>query len=259
MHLTITFVQRTRMLSKAKIKLIQSLIDKKHRDAHGLFTVEGHKSVMELLRSKIRVNSLFATHEWLITQEVSSFNNVGEVIEVTSDELNKISVFNTPQQVLALAEIPQQKINNQSEDLLLVLDGIQDPGNLGTIIRIADWYGISNIICSPNCADVYNPKTIQATMGSFVRVNVFRTHLPEFLRECNLPIYGALLNGKSAYELKLPNRCVLIIGSEGSGITDELIPYIQHPITIPRRGRAESLNAGIATAILCDAWARANL
>lgn len=257
MHLSITFARLKHMLSKAKIKLVQSLVHKKHRDTLGLFMVEGNKSVIELLRSKIRVNSLFATHEWLITHPVSIFANDTEVHEVTPQELKQLSSLTTPGQVLAVAVIPENVSSIQkSNGLILALDGIQDPGNLGTIIRIADWYGITHVVCSAQCADTYSPKTIQASMGSFLRVTILRIQLNEFLSECNLPVYGAVLNGKSTYEVNMPEHCVLVIGNEGSGISPDVLPFIKHPVSIPKRGEAESLNAAVATAVLCDSWAR---
>ena len=257
MHLSITFARLKHMLSKAKIKLVQSLVHKKHRDTLGLFTVEGNKSVMELLRSKIHVNSLFATHEWLITQQVSTFANDTQVYEVTPQEMKQLSCLTTPGQVLAVAVIPESVSSIQeSPGLILALDGIQDPGNLGTIIRIADWYGITHVVCSAQCADTYSPKTIQASMGSFLRVTTLRCQLNEFLSECKLPVYGAVLNGKSTYEVNMPEHCVLVIGNEGSGISPDVLPFIKHPLSIPKRGEAESLNAAVATAVLCDNWAR---
>jgi TrmH family RNA methyltransferase len=257
MHLSITFARLKRMLSKAKIKLVQSLVHKKHRDTLGLFTVEGNKSVVELLRSKIRVNSLFATHEWLITQPDSTFANDMDVHEVTAAEMRQLSSLTSPGQVLAVAVIPENElVSHTAQGLILALDGIQDPGNLGTIIRVADWYGISHIVCSMHCADVYNPKTVQASMGSFLRVRTIRCSLSEYLAGCGLPVYGAVLNGESAYGLHMPQNAVLVIGNEGSGISPDISPYIQFPVSIPRRGEAESLNASVATAILCDTWAR---
>jgi RNA methyltransferase, TrmH family len=247
------------MLTKATAKLIQSLKDKRHRQESGLFVIEGAKIVAELPASKITVKSLFATRNWLDANE-NLFSGVDKV-EVTEQQLKQISFLQTPQQVLALAILPKQVFNaNQLQSQFsIVLDTLQDPGNLGTIIRIADWYGIKHIVCSPDSADVYNPKVIQATMGSFLRVNVVYTFLETFLHENQLPVYGAVMNGDSLYKTSFPKEGLLMIGNEGSGIGEQLLKYISHPITIPKQGGAESLNAGIATAIICDAWARQNV
>jgi len=247
------------MLTKATAKLIQSLKDKRHRQESGLFVMEGAKIVAELPASKITVKSLFATRNWLDANE-NLFSGVDKV-EVTEQQLKQISFLQTPQQVLALAYIPKQEwnVNQLQSQFSIVLDTIQDPGNLGTIIRIADWYGIKHIVCSADSADVYNPKVIQATMGSFLRVNVVYTSLETLLRENQLPVYGAVMNGVNLYRTSFPKEGLLIIGNEGSGIGEQLMPYISYPITIPKQGGAESLNAGIATAIICDAWARQNV
>lgn len=246
------------MLTKATAKLIQSLKDKRHRQESGLFVIEGAKIVAELPASKITVKSLFATRNWLVANE-RLFSGV-EKVEVTEQQLKQISFLQTPQQVLALAHIPQQEfsVNQLKGHFSIVLDTLQDPGNLGTIIRIADWYGIKHIVCSTESADVYNPKVIQATMGSFLRVNIVYTSLETFLLKNKLPVYGAVMNGENLYATSFPKQGLLLIGNEGSGIGAELMPYISHPITIPKQGGAESLNAGIATAIICDAWARQN-
>lgn len=245
------------MFTKAKAKLIQSLKDKKTRQQHELFVAEGTKIVSELLGSKIIVNTLFATKEWLVVNDTHIDGSI-EVIEVNEAQLKQISFLQTPQDVLALCNIPLQTLDNTilNSTLTIALDTIQDPGNLGTIIRIADWYGIKQIVCSPNCADVYNPKVIQATMGSFMRVSVFYIPLEQFFQEINIPVIGAVMNGKNLYTHHLPKEAVLLIGNEGTGISESLLPMISLPITIPKVGMAESLNAGIATAIICDSYTR---
>ena len=249
------------MLTKVTIKLIQSLKDKKNRQLHGLFLVEGTKAVMELLASKIVVKTLFATGEWISLHKVLLKDNC-ELEIVNEKELKQLSNQVSPQPVIALAFIPNYDITkiDFSKGFSIALDEIQDPGNLGTIIRIADWYGIKNIICSKNCADVYNPKVIQSTMGSFLRVNVFYENLSAFFSAHNkIPVYGALMNGKNLHQTKINSDGILLIGNEGSGISDELLTFVTHPITIPKIGDAESLNASIATAIICDAWARGKI
>lgn len=245
------------MLTKATAKLIQSLKDKKARQESGLFVVEGTKTVTELAGSKIEVKSLFATAGW-IQDNQHLFTNKVEIVEVSEQQLHQISFMQSPQQVLALAHIQQHNLPTRdiASQFVLALDTIQDPGNLGTIIRIADWYGIRHILCSPGCADVYNPKVIQATMGSFMRVHLHYLSLAEFFAEHRPTVLGALMNGQNLHKAQLPVSGVLLIGNEGSGISAELQSYITTAITIPRIGEAESLNAGVATAIICDAWAR---
>ncbi|MBP9187155.1 MAG: RNA methyltransferase [Bacteroidia bacterium] len=245
------------MLSKARIKIIQSLHLKKYRNELKLFVVEGKKQVAELLTSNYQISCLIATHNWAM-QHAQYITNNTELITVSDDELKKVSLLQAPQDVLALVQMPD--INYLPELLInnftVVLDGIQDPGNLGTIVRIADWYGIKNIVCSLDCVDIYNPKTIQATMGSFARVNVYYTDLIEVLNQTDLPVYGALMQGESLHTVQLHKNALLIIGNEGKGISENLLQYITNPITIPKFGEAESLNAGVAAAIICDARAR---
>lgn len=245
------------MISKARIKLIQSLADKKYRSELKLFVVEGKKQVAELLTSSLRISFIAGTTAWLSAHRSIIKSNT-EILEVTPDELKKISFLQTPQEVLALVELPNTDLQEAElqHEFCIALDEIQDPGNLGTIIRTADWYGIKHIVCSPNCADVFNPKTIQATMGSFMRVKVWYAPLQNWLTQTKTPIYGALLTGKSVYETKFTQEGILLIGNEGRGISSELQPLITHPVHIPKIGGAESLNAAIATAIICDNRAR---
>lgn len=221
--------------------------------------MEGTKAVSELPGSKIQVKTLFATEAWL-NAHAAVLKSFPETEAVTDKELKQLSALVTAPPVIALAEIPVYDISatDFSQTFTIVLDSIQDPGNLGTIIRIADWYGIGHIVCSPQCADVFNPKVIQSTMGSFTRVNVYYTSLETFFaKHTQLPVYGALMNGSSVYGTQLAAKGLLLIGNEGSGISAELMPYVTHPVSIPRRGGAESLNAAVATAVICDAWARA--
>jgi TrmH family RNA methyltransferase len=245
------------MLTKATAKLIGDLKHKRHRQESGLFVIEGSKLVAELLASKITVKSLFATAGW-IDGNRSAIHSGTEVITLTNNQLEHISFLQSPQQVLALAQIPQVLLDEIAvlNTFCIALDTLQDPGNLGTIIRIADWYGIQHILCSPACADVYNPKVIQATMGSFLRVNVHYINLEQFFMQHHPPVIGAVMDGANIHESVLPEKGILLIGNEGSGIGNNLMPFVTKAITIPRLGGAESLNAGIATAIICDNWAR---
>lgn len=233
------------MLSKNEIKYIQTLYHKKQRELNRLFIVEGKKIVDEVLSSNYKVEKIYATQKWVDTTDYENS------IMVTDEELARISALPTPNQVLAIVKIPDSnELFNLIKKLSLVLDGIQDPGNFGTIIRIADWFGIENIICSDDCVELYNPKVIQSTMGSFTRVNVIYTDIEPFLQEHKLPVYGALLNGKDVREITKPQEGLLIIGNEGKGIRENILPYINNAVSIAKVGGAESLNAAVATGIL---------
>ena len=234
-------------LSKNEAKFIQSLCHKKHRQAEGLFIAEGVKLVEEIIKSNFLVKKIYATEKW-----ANGKVDLKDLLFIVSeDDLAKISTLQTPNQVLALVEQPTNKpVIQFKNNISLVLDGIQDPGNFGTIIRIADWFGIDQLICSHDTVELYNPKVIQSTMGSFIRVNVVYENLPDVLKATQVPIYGALLKGESIYNIGKPKEAILMVGSEGKGIGEELLPMITNPITIPRIGGAESLNAAVATGIL---------
>lgn len=232
------------MLSKNEIKYIQSLFHKKNRDAENAFIVEGAKAVNELLHSGFTVANVYAVEEWI--EETGN-----KAVLLTSDELKKISGQVTPNQVLAVAQ--QKSISSSpsfKNKIILALDGIQDPGNMGTIIRTADWFGIENIIASNDTADFYNPKVIQATMGSFTRVNVYYDDLDKLLSNADVPVFGAVMNGSDIFIQPKIKEGIIVIGNEGNGIRNNILSLIQHPITIPRRGNAESLNAAVAAAII---------
>ena len=244
------------MLSKNLIKYIRSFQQKKQREAEGLFIAEGPKTVGDLLAAQ-RARLLVATAEWLATNKA----NAERVVEVTEEELRRASLVQHPQQVLALFPIPQtatDHVHRMNEDeLVLALDGIQDPGNLGTIIRIADWFGIKHIYCSTDTADAYNPKVVQATMGSIARVYIYYIDLRELIanRPEGMPVYGTLLDGDNLYAQRKENRGIIIMGNEGRGISPEIIPLLTHRLLIPPypadRRTAESLNVATATAIVC--------
>lgn len=240
------------MLSKNETKYIQSLCHKKQRQLTGLFIVEGVKQMEELLLSDFVIKTIYATQDWVS-------KNLGDthLVSVTADELMKISGLQTPNQVLALVEAPhQKKLLIPSNKWMLALDGIQDPGNMGTLIRIADWFGIDTILASPDSVDCYNPKVIQSTMGSFTRVTVFYEPLDELFLSTQLPIYGALLEGQSVFENDHYEKGILLIGNESKGIHPTLQPSITHTISIPRIGKAESLNAAVAAGILLSQLTR---
>jgi TrmH family RNA methyltransferase len=246
------------MLSKNQLKQIQSLSLKKKRIEFGLFTVEGAKSVIELLRSKIEVKSLIATQEWMLSHNhLFQFKQI-EAFIATNDELNKLTNLSTAPEVIAVAKLTENtNLPDAQQNFVLALDTLQDPGNLGTIIRIADWYGIQNIVTCNHTVEWHNPKCIQATMGSFSRVSVVKTDLAHYLQSQQAAsIIGAVLGGDNLYQTTIPSHGILLIGNEGQGIGSEHLPFINKFVTIPKAGMAESLNAAIATAILCDARAR---
>lgn len=234
------------MVSKNEVKYIQSLYQKKTRMAEQVFVAEGPKLVEELLQSRFAVQALYATAGWL--QGHGPLPNAREVSEA---ELARISHLQTPNQVLALVKQyhPQQPPVWKGR-LTLVADGIQDPGNWGTILRIADWFGVTQVVASEDTVDLYNPKVIQSTMGSITRVQVWYQSLPELLQQSPVPVYGALLQGEAVNKKGVIKEGLLVIGNESKGIREPLLPLIQHALTIPRIGGAESLNAAVATGIL---------
>lgn len=245
------------MLSKSQISFIKSLHQKKYRKENGIFIIEGIKSIIEFLHSDYQIHSIYYTSKISTTLPKVSTNI--NLFEVTETELQKISTLQTPQSILALVHIPVVKeinIRDLKNQFSLVLDDVQDPGNFGTIIRTADWFGIKNIICSENTVEAYNPKTVQSTMGSLCRVNVRYTPLNAFLKDANLPIYGALLNGQNIYKTEWKNEGLILLGNEGHGIGKELISQISVPVTIPRIGAAESLNVAVSAAIFCSEISR---
>jgi TrmH family RNA methyltransferase len=234
------------MLSKNEAKYIQSLYHKKTREAEGVFIVEGPKIVEELMASDYVIRKIYATAEWR-TSPVAPV----ELINVNDDELQRITALQTANQVLAIAEQKQPRGEPQFKGrLTIVLDNIQDPGNLGTIIRIADWFGVKQVIASNDTVELYNPKVIQSTMGSFVRVEMWYAELTGILKNAAVPVYGALLNGKSINAMQQVNEGLLVIGNESKGIHDDLKQLVTEPVTIPKYGGAESLNAAVATGII---------
>lgn len=238
------------MLSKAKIKFIKSLQLKKYRKQEQCFVVQGAKSVQELLNSDFDVVMVLGTESCLGGGRGSKN---AEVITVSEKELEGLSEFQTNDAALAVARLKQNEpISPKADEFVLVLDDIRDPGNLGTIIRTGDWFGITQIVASSETADFYNPKVISATMGSFARVKIFYTDLAPYLAACSRPVYGAYLEGVDVHSVKFGKGGMIVIGNESRGIAPELEKYITNKITIPRYGNAESLNAGIATAVILD-------
>jgi TrmH family RNA methyltransferase len=241
------------MLSKSQIGLLKSLHHKKFRSEHGLFLVEGYKSVNEFIDSAYQIEVIY--HTSAIDPNLLKLSRKMNLNEISFTDLEKISALKTPQDVIALVKTHEWPVLNDNllkQKFSIVLDGIQDPGNMGTIIRTADWFGITNVICSDDTVDVYNPKVIQATMGSIAHINVYYTSLEKFLAQIKLPVFGALLNGENIYKTDFGAEGLIIMGNEGNGIRPEIIKLVRHAVTIPRMGNAESLNVGIATAIFCS-------
>jgi TrmH family RNA methyltransferase len=241
------------MLSKSQISLLKSLQHKKFRTGHGLFLVEGNKSVMEFINSPYQIEALY--HTFPPDPKMLKLSRKINFQGISLNDLEKISTLKTPHDAVALVKIPVwPDLSNHTIDkkFSIVLDGVQDPGNMGTIIRTADWFGIKNIICSEDTVEVYNPKVIQATMGSLARVNVHYTDLTEFLSWVNVPVFGALLDGSNIYQTDFGTQGLIVMGNEGNGLRPEIKRMVQKAVTIPRAGKAESLNVGIATAIFCS-------
>lgn len=238
------------MLVKSQVKYIQSLSQKKSRDQEGVFVAEGPRLINELLQApNTRPQKIFAVEEWVAQNPTL---NEGILHPVSQAELERISFQQSPNQVLGVFTMPQFSTTiSWNNSLSLLLDTIQDPGNMGTIIRCADWFGIRNVVCSTDSADVFNPKVVQSTMGSICRVQVIYRDLPAFLQEHHtVPVYAATLDGDSLYELKGIESGMILIGNESKGIHEELLQMSRYRITIPRRGSAESLNAAVATGII---------
>ncbi len=249
------------MLSKATLKLISSLGLKKYRKESGLFVAEGGKCVCDLLDCGIRAEKILATEEWLEGHEP---RYRAGVTLVSDDELKKASFLQAPQGIIAIMRQPVHEIDYKApaSRLCLALDGVQDPGNLGTIVRIADWFGIEEIYCSETCADIFNPKTVQATMGALGRIRIFYTSLPSFLERIKgeTPIYGTFLDGKDMYSKELQGRGIILMGNEGKGISRECEQHVSERLFIPSypqgRSTSESLNVSTATAIICSEFRR---
>ncbi|WP_379090329.1 TrmH family RNA methyltransferase [Pedobacter sp. UC225_65] len=241
------------MLSKSQISFIKSLHQKKYRKESGIFIIEGIKSITEFINSNYQLHSIYYTSQYFSSLPKNTANI--KLFEVNNVELEKISTLQTPQGILALVHIPSEqeldlkKLNNCFS---LVLDDVQDPGNFGTIIRTADWFGIKNIICSAHTVEAYNPKTVQSTMGSLCRVNISYTNLSTFFEQVKLPVFGALLAGNNIYTTNWGKEGLILLGNEGHGISEELIKKITIPVTIPRIGQAESLNVAVSAAIFCS-------
>lgn len=251
------------MISKNKIKHISSLKQSKFRKELNEFVVEGEKIVEELLQSDFEIASLFGLEDWVSKFESELETKNIDFNKVSPKELGRISSLKSPNNVLAVVTTPTHPLpeKNDFNELILVLDKIQDPGNLGTIIRTADWFGIKHIICSEDTVDAYNPKVTQSTMGSFLRIKTHYIDLENFFKKevpKELNIYGALLDGETIYNHKFPGKGILIIGNESKGISDKIAHFVTHRISIPahQNSKAESLNASVAASILMNEFRR---
>ena len=255
------------MLSKNKIRLINDLKQKKARTETGLFIMEGDKMVTDILVNRnLEVSDLIATPEWLLRNRYLLHKGIREISEVTETEFSKITLFESPTGVMALMPLPEMTYDEKelAGQLSVSLDTIQDPGNLGTIIRTADWFGIRNIFCSPGCADCFNPKVVQSSMGAVLRVNVHYTELDLLLENLQsldpYKVYGSYLEGRSIYEEELTSSGMLVFGNESKGIHPSLKDLIHKPLTIPffpaRDGHVESLNVSAAVAVFCSEFFR---
>ncbi len=237
------------MLSKKEIKDIQSLTHKKYRDESGLFVAEGTKIATELLQVIPKeVQTIYATGEWL--KENKNLDDAVEIKIITEQELQKVSQLHTPNGVLLVVRKFESTVPTLNNEFCLYLDAIQDPGNMGTIIRIADWFNIKHIVCSNGCADIYNPKVVQSSMVSIARVNVYYDDDLQWLQKQNTLVYAAVLNGKSVYSCEKISNGILLIGNESKGIRTEFLNLSTEKITIPNKGEADSLNAAVATGII---------
>jgi len=240
------------VLSKSQIKRITSLGQKKYRNREGIFVAEGIKVIQELLDSALILEGLWSVDDSTFKDKIS------KVEPATLAELKKVSFLKTPQTAIAIFKIPEAKKTIES-GLTLLLDDVRDPGNLGTIIRLSDWFGIHQIICSETTVDCYNPKVVMSTMGSLKRVSVKYTDLKTYIKSTKLPVYAAMMNGENVYKTKLINEAILVMGNEANGISKEILDLITNQITIPRFGNkqeTESLNVATATAILLSEFKR---
>ncbi|MFI1745545.1 TrmH family RNA methyltransferase [Thalassobellus sediminis] len=238
------------MLSKSQIKLITSLKQKKYRQQHGFFVVEGIKTIKELLQSQLVLHVLYTTETFNIDAK--------DEILITETDLKRISFLTTPNKALAVFKIPQSKAINNNQ-LIVALDSVRDPGNLGTIIRLCDWFGVTDLVCSKETVDCFNPKVIQATMGSITRVNISYVDLVAFLKENKSPVFGAFMDGETVYKKELPEQGILVMGNEANGVSKAVETIISEKISIPRFGdtqATESLNVATATAILLSEFRR---
>lgn len=240
------------MLSKAQNKYIRALSQQKYRKEYGVFIAEGDKIAREWLESDQQVEMIVAVEGWHAANETLIKRHPHASVHIVDEHvLTSVSTLQTPNQALLVVRKPEQLAARIENGWCIALDNLQDPGNMGTIIRIADWFGIKHIICSPGCADVYNPKVIQAAMGGHLRVNIHTSELSSFFSNTDRPVIAATLGGQSIYEMPGMTEGIIVIGNESKGISQEIIDKANYRVTIPRKGGAESLNAGVSAGILC--------
>lgn len=239
-------------MDKQTARFIKSLQQKKSRIKENLFVVEGKKNVLELINSTFKVNIIYALPTFISEHEIQIQSKNIKIEKVKGIEISSISFLKTNTIALAVAQIPERNQYEGNDNFVLTFENIQDPGNLGTIIRTADWYRFKNIVCSLNSVDCYNPKVIAATMGSFARVNVHYLDLEKFIMEQNIPVYGAFLSGENIHKVSFKEKGILLFGNESKGISDSIKKTITNRVTIKGYGKAKSLNVAIATAIFCD-------
>lgn len=238
------------MISKANIKQIRSLQQKKFRDELDAFVIEGYKLLEEAIKhAPQQIKTVYTT-----TPDDLSGSRDLNIVEVTSKELSQISSLRSPQPFVTVCR--KRTSGEEKAPLEIALDTVQDPGNMGTILRLAAWFGIKKIVVSHGCVDIYNPKVIQASMGAIFTVDVISKDLDQYLSVADKPVYGAVMNGENVYDQELPDEAILLLGNEGNGISDELQTRITHSITIPRFGSGESLNVAMATGILLSEFKR---
>lgn len=247
------------MLSKNKIKHYRSFHLKKTREAEAKFIVEGTKMVEELLTTSLRIDTLVANEEWL--ENHKELPDCAEIFSAAEAEIQAISTLQNPQHVWALVHKPSRETQFSPHGFTLALDSIQDPGNMGTILRIADWFGVAQVLCSPDCVELYNPKVVQASMGAIFRVPVLHGILSNFFADCtHNNIYAADLEGENVYTADLPANSVLVMGNEGNGLSEEIKKCVQRKLHIPTFKQSgetsESLNVAVAAAILCSEFRR---
>lgn len=240
------------MLSRKQIKFIKSLAKKKHRQQAGYFVAEGEKTIRELINSTFKLHHVYTTASFGLSASIETL--------VSENDLHKISFLKTPNLALAVFKIPD-KIPALDSGLIVALDDVRDPGNLGTIIRLCDWFGVSQLICSSQTVDCFNPKVVQASMGSITRVPIVYTDLIQFLNNASQPVYGTFMDGESVYAKELPNQAILVMGNEANGISKSVANLTTEGLSIPRFGNkqvTESLNVATATAVLLSEFRRSN-
>lgn len=240
------------MLSKTQSKYIRSLALLKFRKENKCFIAEGEKIAGEWISSSQKIQLIVGLKDWINENKVQiNLHPEAMVMEVTEAELKGISTLQHPNKVLLVTAHPPQADPHHINDWCIALDGIRDPGNMGTILRIADWFGIKHVVCAPDCADAFSPKVVQAAMGAHLRVNIYETALPDFVKQSPLPAIAATLDGANIYDFPKIEKGILIIGNEAQGVSEALMNLCKFRATIPRQGGAESLNAGVSAGILC--------